>query len=155
MLFENLNYVFENFQKIFHLFIWTFSKKTKHFIWKISKKTFRIFFWRFSKKSAIFFDRLIFLIPNILKVSSLNCEHLLTRASTLPQNETLHEKMKKIPKIRGFFLWRFFLFRRFGRRHGTRLARPDSEYVRPYVKSWTLTHEWSEAWIPQMRWRTC
>ena len=90
------------------------------------KKVSNFLFEEFQKNLQKKFDRHFFLIPNILKVSSLNCEQRLTRASTLPQNETLHEKMKKIQKIRGFFL-----FRRFGNRQETRLARPDSEYARP------------------------
>jgi len=50
------------------------------------------------------------LIPNILKVSSLNCEQLLTRASTLPQNETLHEKLGKNPQNPRFFSLEVFFF---------------------------------------------
>ena len=109
MLFENLNYLFENFQKKSFIYLNIFKKKLNILFEKFQKKI-EFFIWRISKKSAKKIDRHFFLIPNILKVSSLNCEQLLTRASTLPQNETLHEKMKKIPKIRGFFLWRFFSF---------------------------------------------
>ena len=63
--------------------------------------------------------------------SCLDSEQPQTHASTPSQNETLYEKIEKIPKFKVFFFGRFFLWRRFPNHYSSFAATGISKNARP------------------------
>ena len=108
--------------------IFEFSRKNRHFFEK--NMMFSCFFLKSQKKMWKYEN---FILNNSRYSEGFFYKRVLLRYL---RTKRCTKNWKKSPKSEVFFFWGFFLFRGFGRRHETWLARPDSENARPKLNKY-------------------